>query len=83
MCIRDRQYFGEISRALKVRLAENKKNFKEGKTNLPKLAEIGCDDLHKILWNQVDNVGRETNNNKRKIIESSFMAVSANCRPNS
>ena len=37
------------------------------------------DEQRKILWDQLDIVGRETNTDKRKIIESSFMAVNNNC----
>ena len=59
-----------------MRLAERGKKLKKGKlTYLPKLAEHVWDMQHKTLWDQVDIVVLEINNNKRKAIEAPFMAA--------
>ena len=73
------KYFGETSRPLGVRVAEHKKNVKEGKTHISKLAEHVWDTQHKVLWDNVNIIGRESNNTKRKIVEASFMAVNEDC----
>ena len=56
-----------------VCLAEHRKNIKEGKTNISKLAEHIWDEQYKILWDQVDIAGRETDTNNHKIIQASFL----------
>lgn len=72
-------YLGETGRPLGVRVGEHKKNVKEGKTFSSKLAEHVWDQQHKVLWDDVKIVGRETGIVKRKIKEASFMAINDNC----
>jgi predicted GIY-YIG superfamily endonuclease len=78
-CECGKRYLGETGRPLGVRLAEHKKNVKEGKTNISKLAEHVWEEHHKVLWDNIEIVGRESNRLKRKIVEASFMAVDDNC----
>lgn len=72
-------YFGETCRPLGVRVGEHKNNVKQGRTNSSTLAEHVWTEQHKILWEDVKIVARETRAVKRKIKEASFMAISDNC----
>lgn len=66
------KYFGEISRLFEVRLTEQNKNVKEGKTNISKMKRIQSYGIKRFArW--------ESNCTKRKIIEAYLMALSDYC----
>lgn len=70
------EIFGKTLRLLGARVAEHR-NVLDGKTSICNLTNQVWNERHKISWDDVDIVGREPNNTKRKMMEASFMVVNA------
>ena len=62
-------------RPLGVRLDEHRKNVKERRSKISKIAEHVWEEYHKVLCDNVEIVGKESNMLKRKIVEASWLKI--------
>ena len=77
-CECKRQYIGETKRPLKIRLNEHKTNINKGDTVNSKLAKHAWEKEHRINWEGVQILHKETHFYKRKFIEAALINISDN-----
>ena len=75
-CECKRQYIGESKRPLKVRLNEHKTNISKGDTANSKLAKHVWENEHRIKWDEVQVLHKETHFYKRKFTEAALINIS-------
>lgn len=74
-CQCGREYIGETSRPLRVRLQEHKSNINNGETDRSKIAEHVWEHYHQIDWDEAKILAKEENTTRRKLKEATYIAL--------